>query len=142
MILRRVFRALKAIIVNRMLRTRFAERIFGGTAEPVPVRRELKLATRSLHEHIDLQGRVFTFLNERVTLISEREARRSQLAAMPLLWQFHYGYHDYLPALLESETAIFQDVDAFLEEWTRDYPPSHPSARPAAWHPFVLSLRI
>ncbi|MBI5647616.1 MAG: alginate lyase family protein [Ignavibacteriae bacterium] len=142
MIIRRVIRAIKGRITLLVARSRFADRVFRVTRESVPVYRAPLLPTRITHEAINLHARTFTFLNDRATLSADRDERRRAVQAKPLLWQFHYGYHDYLPGLLAEGAVTSEEVIRYLEEWSGDYPAAHPGARAAAWHPYVLSLRI
>jgi uncharacterized heparinase superfamily protein len=100
------------------------------------------LTSRYHCEPVDLAARSFSFLRDEVRLPDDRSARRTAVAGQPLLWQFQYGYHDYLLALLDDDALTPERALDFALEWQGDHPTSLPRARRSAWHPYVLSIRI
>ncbi|MBL0173676.1 MAG: alginate lyase family protein [Ignavibacteria bacterium] len=142
MIYWRVHRAVKGALLRRFARMASAQRFLDPPVATIPHRTVPFLAPVVGCEEIDVRGRIFTFLNDRCALPADRDARRASIADKPLLWQFHYGYHDYLPALLRDGHAGMDDILAFVAEWNGDFPLLSEGSRSAAWHPYVLSIRI
>ncbi|MDH7516213.1 MAG: alginate lyase family protein [Bacteroidota bacterium] len=138
----RVHRAVKSAVLRLLERTVLAPRLFGRPCTAQLVRTPPVFTDAPRVEDIDLGARVFTFLHDREILPQGRNERREAVARKPLLWRFHYAYHDYLPVLLTNGRATAEEVLRFLREWSEDYPPYAPGARVFAWHPYVLSLRI
>jgi uncharacterized heparinase superfamily protein len=142
MIYWRVHRAVKGALFRRFARTGLAKRLLDPPVTAIPHRTVPFLAPVVGCEAMQISLRTFTFLHDRCTFPADRDTRRAHLAARPLLWQFHYGYHDYLPALLRDGGASRDDVLAFLAEWNADFPFLADGSRTASWHPYVLSIRI
>lgn len=93
-------------------------------------------------EDIDVAARRYSFLMDVETLPADRTARRAAVARKPLLWQFHYGYHDWLLALVDAGRLSLADAIAAARTWSDDHPLALRGARRSAWHAYVLSLRI
>ena len=142
MIYWRVHRTVKGALFQRFARTAIAQRLLAPKLGAIDHAMVPFLDPVTGCEEIVPARRVFTFLNDRETLPAERSTRVAAIAAKPLLWQFHYSYHDYLPALLRDGKATLDEALACVEEWTGDFPPLSPGAWNAAWHPYVLSIRI
>ncbi|MDT8322496.1 MAG: alginate lyase family protein [Bacteroidota bacterium] len=149
MIYWRVHRTLKGAGISVIERTGLAARFFASPEENVPASSLPRLSGRYHCEDIDLSARRMQFLRDVLILPEDTAALRDAVAAKPLLWQFHFGYHDYLLALLQREDADAQRaaqraaaVTRFLSEWEAAFPLSAVGARRSAWHPYVLSIRI
>ncbi len=96
-------------------------------------------------EAIDLEQLRFQFLRESVDLPRSADQWSRHLASRPLLWRFHFGYHDYLPVVLRDASDPVRArtaVTDFLRAWEVAFPASAPDSRTFAWHPYVLSIRI
>ncbi|NOY07063.1 MAG: hypothetical protein GXO82_10635 [Chlorobi bacterium] len=95
------------------------------------------------NEPIDLKASRFSFLNDSRLILRDSSAARAELSRAPLLWQYHFHYHDYLVPLLksrdrqEAETAL-----EFIAWWREAFPLDKKGSRKAAWHPYVISKRI
>lgn len=145
MIYWRVHRTLKGAAIRVVEKTGLAARFFAPPDDPVSVSPLPVLGGRYHCEDIDLGAGRMQFLNDALLLPEESDALRRAVAARPLLWQFHFGYHDYLLALLQREDADAQRAAAvvrFLAEWEDAFPLAAEGARRSAWHPYVLSIRI
>jgi uncharacterized heparinase superfamily protein len=145
MIFWRVYRTLKGAAIRGMEHTGLAGRFFRrGRAlvqsTPLPV-----LSGRYHCENIDLASRSFSFLNDTLTLPADPSGWRASAESKPLLWQFHFGYHDYLLALLSrdgADDAMLDTAIRFALDWDEGFALHLPGARRSAWHPYVLSIRI
>jgi len=145
MIFWRVYRTVKGAAVRMVERSGLVERFFrraeGSIASsPVPV-----LSGRYHCENIDLSASSFSFLNDTLSLPADPSEWRAAAESKPLLWQFHFGYHDYLLALLSRDDADAAELDravSFALEWDAAFALQFPGARRSAWHPYVLSIRI
>jgi uncharacterized heparinase superfamily protein len=145
MIYWRVHRTLKGAVIRVLEKTGFAARLFAPPPDTVSVSPLPPLSGRYHCEDIDLDTRRIQFLNEALLLPRETTSLRRVIATTPLLWQFHFGYHDYLLALLQREDADARRAAAvahFLDEWQQAYPLAAADARRSAWHPYVISIRI
>ncbi|MBR9974380.1 MAG: alginate lyase family protein [Bacteroidetes bacterium] len=143
MIYWRVFRTVKGVVIGMVEKAGLARMFFDRSLRPVPVTAVPPLSGRYHCEDIELAARRFSFLRDVETLPASPEALRAAVARKPLLWQFHFGYHDYLLALLAaSDGALSGDVLAFVQEWDAAFPLHASGARRSAWHPYVLSIRI
>ena len=143
MIYWRIHRTLKTALIHFLERRQLVRWLPKATRAAVPVRHFPALTSRYHCESIDLRTRHFSFLRDPVTLPSGRAERIATVARQPLLWQFHYGYHDYLTALPDRDIPVgIEEVLSFAKEWSEDHPAEAPHARQSAWHPYVLSIRI
>lgn len=145
MIYWRVHRTLKGAVIRLLERSGFAARLFAPPTETVSVSPLPRLGGRYHCEDIDLETRRMQFLNDALVLPREAGALRRAVEEQPLLWQFHFGYHDFLLALLQREDADMRRAAAvvrFLDEWNAAFPLDAEGARRSAWHPYVLSIRI
>jgi len=144
MIYWRIHRAIKGRLIGSIEGSGIAKSLFAVRNAPPTVSRA-DPGSRYYCEPIDLEERRFSFLNDTLILPDSRTERRSLVSRQPLLWQFHYGYHDYLLALLAdhpSDEQLRPAILSFLLEWIGDYPLYAKGARNSAWHPYVISLRI
>jgi uncharacterized heparinase superfamily protein len=145
MIFWRVHRTVKGALISVIERTRLAKRLFAKPLGEVSVSPIPRLGSRYHCEDIDLDTRRFSFLKNVQTLPEGLHECRVAVHRQPLLWQFHFGYHDYLLALLDDtggdEKAASRVMD-FIVEWDDLYPLDITGARRSAWHPYVLSIRI
>ncbi len=109
-----------------------------ATAGNIPV------ITSRLHcADIELRKGRYAFLHHEVTLPEGREDARREILRQPLLWQFHFQYHDYLYALLQRSGGDARgEVYRAIREWMDAWPAGAPDARSASWHAYVLSIRI
>jgi len=145
MIYWRVHRTVKGAGIRFMEKARLAERMFDRPVGDVSVSPVPRLSSRYHCEEIDLAERRFSFLQDVLVLPEDADEMRAAVARKPLLWQFHFGYHDYLLALMEdtdTDPLCAGKVLDFMEEWMRVYPLYTTGARRSAWHPYVLSIRI
>ncbi len=94
------------------------------------------------HCEIDLAARRFTFLNDSEILPTDVSVAMHRIREKPLLWQFHFDYHDYLAALLSNGGTTIDEALAFIMEYGRANPVHARRARRSVWHPYVLSIRI
>jgi uncharacterized heparinase superfamily protein len=139
----RVHRAVKTTMIRIFERRRMSALLPAASKTLVGVRAFPALTTRYHHEPMDLSGRRFSFLRDAVQLPEDRAKRIEAVRRQPLLWRFHFDYHDYLCALLDDDPpAELDSVLAFVREWSGDNPPHEAGARTSAWHPYVLSIRI
>ncbi|MCB2204457.1 heparinase II/III family protein [bacterium] len=144
MIYWRVHRTVKGAAIGMIEKTGFSRVFF---ARPVPdpgVTPVPALSSRYHCEDIDLAAGRLQFLNDVLELPDSPSARTDAVANKPLLWQFHFGYHDYLLAMLAAQPtpALARDILTFLERWEETWPLHAVGARTSAWHPYVLSIRI
>ena len=142
MIYWRVHRTVKGAGIRLVEKAGLSERLSGSAPPAVSVSPLPRLGSRYHCEEIDLAAGRFSFLRDDLLLPERPEALRRAVAAKPLLWQFHFGYHDYLLALLDDGAAKAEQVHAFLARWTQTFPLHAPGARGSAWHAYVLSIRI
>lgn len=140
----RVHRTVKGAGIRLLERAGFARAVFGRPLPAVSVSPVPRLTGRYHCEDIDLTARRFSFLRDVETIPVDPAAMRAAVARKPLLWQFHFGYHDYLLAILESRdnATTATDVLEFLQDWSTAFPLHATGARTSAWHPYVLSIRI
>lgn len=144
MIYWRVHRTLKGAGIQLLERTGMARWVFARRVEVPSVSPVPRLRGRYHCEDIDLRAGRFSFLRDVEIVPSEPAAMRAAVARKPLLWQFHFGYHDYLLSILESrgDAAAAADVLEFIRAWSAAFPLHAAGARTSAWHPYVLSIRI
>lgn len=145
MIYWRVHRTVKGGLITLLDRSGLTPRILPEIQEHVSVSPLSRLSSCYHCEDLDLEARRFSFLRDVLTLPEGDTAIRALVAQQPLLWQFHFGYHDYLLALLDGEDADASTLDNALQytaDWHRWYPPHGAGVRRSAWHPYVLSIRI
>jgi uncharacterized heparinase superfamily protein len=95
-------------------------------------------------ESIDLTRRSFTFLNSTVELPEDTAGWSVALSGQPLLWRFHFCYHDWLCALLRGpgQDRLLGEVLDFAASWDDVFPCTAHDARECSWHPYVISIRI
>jgi uncharacterized heparinase superfamily protein len=143
MIYWRVHRAVKGACIRALEKRKVMALLPKVSKAPVAVHGIPSLHSRYHHEPMNLAERRFSFLRDTLKLPAERQQRLAVVRAQPLLWRFHFDYHDYLCALLDDDPpAALVDVMAFIHEWMDDNLPHTPGARASAWHPYVLSIRI
>lgn len=145
MIYWRVHRTVKGGLVSLLDRTGLTSKLMTDVREDASVSPIARLGSRYHCEDIDLNARRFSFLKDVLTLPTDDGSIRSAVAGQPLLWQFHFGYHDYLLALLDREDAapgLLDEALRFTADWERLYPATGTGVRRSSWHPYVLSIRI
>ena len=144
MICWRVFRTVKGGVIRLAEKAGLARALFDRPVGNVAVSTVPPLSGRYHCEDIDLAARRFSFLKDVATLPAEAAAMRAAVAGKPLLWQFHFGYHDYLLALLAAsdDASLADRVLAFIAMWNETFPLHTSGARRSAWHAYVLSIRI
>ena len=145
MIYWRVHRTVKGAGIRLLEKAGLAGRLFDRPVGDVSVSPIPRISSRYHCEDIDLTARRFSFLQDVLVLPEYADELRAAVARKPLLWQFHFGYHDYLLALMEEtdcDPLCAGKVMDFMEEWMRVYPLHAEGARKSAWHPYVLSIRI
>jgi len=141
----RIHRTIKGALVRVAERIGVARLIFARRLEHVSVTPIPELSSRYYCERIDLHAREFSFLRDPLRLPSDPAHIRAAVAGKPLLWRFHFAYHDYLLALLpgtSNDDTLFTRILEFVSEWDDVFPLHERGARDAAWHPYVLSIRI
>ena len=140
----RVHRTVKGSGIRLLERAGLARAVFGRPLPTAAVSPVPRLTGRYHCEDIDVPARRFSFLKDVETIPVDPAAMRAALARKPLLWQFHFGYHDFLLAILESRdnATTATDVLEFLHDWSKAFPLHAAGARTSAWHPYVLSIRI
>jgi uncharacterized heparinase superfamily protein len=145
MIYWRIHRTIKAMLISVLEKAGVTERLFRRGPDAVPATPLPVLSSRYHCEHIDINAGRFSFLRDVVTLNGTAAEIRAAVADQPLLWQFHYGYHDYLLALLQRDGAdegLLPRVVEFALQWDSIFALHTPASRRSAWHPYVLSIRI
>lgn len=144
MIFRRVQRTVKGAAIGLIERAGMARALFDRPLGTVAVSPVPHLTGRYHCEDIDLDALHFSFLRDVETLPGDPAALRAAVARKPLLWQFHFGYHDYLLALLDSrdDEYMANEVLDFITLWSSALPLHAAGSRRSAWHPYVLSIRI
>ncbi|MCZ7558273.1 MAG: heparinase II/III family protein [Bacteroidia bacterium] len=144
MIFWRVYRTIKGAIIRIVERAGLAERFFRRAEGRIDCSSFPVLSGRYHCEKIDLAARNVSFLNDELTLPADPTTWRAAAETKPLLWQFHFGYHDYLLALLsrdDADDAILDTAIRFALDWDEAFALHLPGARRSAWHPYVLSIR-
>lgn len=145
MIYWRVHRTLKGAVIRVLERIGAAGLLFRRKDVVVPATPLPVLTGRYHCEDIDLRTRHFSFLRDTLTLPRTASDLRRSVEAKPLLWQFHFGYHDYLLALLcrhDADETLLEHTLDFALEWDAAFALHLPGSRRSAWHPYVLSIRI
>ncbi len=144
MICWRVVRTVKGVAISAVERAGMARALFDRPEGLVAVSPVPRLTGRYHCEDIDLDSRRFSFLRDVAVLSADPATLRAAVARKPLLWQFHFGYHDYLLALLESrrDGHMANEVLDFITLWSAAFPLHAAGSRHSAWHPYVLSIRI
>ncbi len=149
MICWRVHRTLKGVAIRMLEQAGMSRTFFDRETDRVAVSLVPPVSGRYHCEDIDPGARRFSFLHDVEILPADPAALRAAVERKPLLWQFHFGYHDYLIALLQNAERAGEDtartaeaVLAFIEEWSAAFPLHAPGARRSAWHAYVLSIRI
>jgi uncharacterized heparinase superfamily protein len=142
MIYWRVYRTIKGVAIRGIERIGLARRFFRRADAVVPSTPLPVLTGRYHCEHIDLGKLSFSFLHDTLTLPADPNVWRAAAESKPLLWQFHFGYHDYLLALLSRDVAELDRAVRFALDWDAAFALHLPGARRSAWHPYVLSIRI
>ncbi len=145
MIYWRMYRTLKGAFIRVVEVSGLGAGMFKRKAGSVSATSLPVLSSRYHCEDIDLAARSFSFLLDTLTLPLTADESRAAVGAKPLLWQFHFGYHDYLLALLSRDDAdelLLNRVVEFALEWDGVYALHIAGARKSAWHPYVLSIRI
>ena len=95
------------------------------------------------NESIDVKASRFSFLNESRVIPRDPFAARTEISRAPLLWQYHYHYHDYLAPLLKNAEELDPETTLdFIAWWREAFPLDEKGSRKAAWHPYVISKRI
>ncbi len=139
----RLVRAFKGLAWNIILPTRgrpvrFEDLPKAEAREDFP-----DLASCLGYETIELEQSAFSFLNDQRIVPRDRIAARMELSRAPLLWQYHFHYHDYLVPLLKNvRRQDPEQVLEFIAWWREAFPLDEKGSRKAAWHPYVISKRI
>jgi heparinase II/III-like protein len=147
MIYWRIHRTVKRVVIS-ILTVVDQIGILGNMFEPGATPDSGEIGEISSHYHcedIDLPANSFSFLNHKEQLPSDKDERVARIAQLPLLWQFHYGYHDYLLALIAQSPAdesLRKSVLNFMRSWVSDFPLAQFGSRKSAWHAYVISIRI
>ncbi len=145
MILWRIHRTIKGPTLRMLAGAGLLRGIARRCRMPVEWNAPPATGTRYHCEDIDIAAHRFTFLNSTVVFPEDPAGWQEIVAREPLLWQFHFCYHDWLPALLRNGDCSREEVLAALDfavVWSGVFPPDAPAARICAWHPYVLSIRI
>jgi uncharacterized heparinase superfamily protein len=144
MICWRVVRTVKGAAIGLIERGGMARALFDRPVGTVAVSPVPRLTGRYHCEDIDLDARRLSFLRDAAALPTDPAVLRAAVARKPLLWQFHFGYHDYLLALLDSrrDGYMANEVLDFITLWSAAFPLHAAGSRRSAWHPYVLSIRI
>ncbi len=143
MIYWRIHRTIKGVLL-RMAGSAGVLPLFVATRPAAVGMRALPpLGSRYHCEDIDIVERRFSFLRDTMKLPEDAAQWPALLRGKPLLWQFHFGYHDYLLAILADRGDGMLDAALnFACSWDRAFPLTATDARRSAWHPYVLSIRI